>query len=160
MHTKQDLDKLWEKEQNAYRQQEIGSGVQLFVKKVLQCNAIFALQEGKLSTPDELRQQEFIEEKAKKSKRADVIIFVDSQIVVPMEIERLGNIEAGEKQLFQYQLVWDKKTGVLTDGYEWRFYIGKKVVRSFTLPQLLDETALFLEFWKEYTQPLNYYLQL
>ncbi|MFY7786680.1 MAG: N-6 DNA methylase, partial [Thermoflexibacteraceae bacterium] len=49
--------------------------------------------------------------------------------------------------------------GVLTDGYEWRFYVGKKVVRSFTLPQLLEETALFLEFWKEYTQPLNYYLQ-
>jgi hypothetical protein len=154
----QNLKDLWKKEKSAYQTQEIGSGVQLFVKKLLQCSEIFNLREGNLSTKDENRSNEFLEEKAKKSKRADVIIYVDEQIIVPMEIERFGNIEIGEKQLFQYQLVWDKKTGILTDGYEWWFYIGKVPIKKFTLTQILEETTLFLEFWKEYTQPLNYYL--
>ncbi|MCU0391956.1 MAG: SAM-dependent methyltransferase [Thermoflexibacter sp.] len=156
--TKQALSSLWEKEKNAYQEKEIGSGVQLFVKKLLQCEEIFNLKEANLSTPEQDRRNEFLEESSKKQKRADVIIYIDNQIVIPMEIERYGNIQAGEKQLFDYQLVWDKKTGILTDGNEWRFYVGKIPIRTFFLQDIFGKTAEFLTFWKEYIQPINYYL--
>jgi hypothetical protein len=158
MYYKKDLISLWEKEKLAYQTKEIGSGVQFFVKKLLQCPEIFNLKEANLSTPEQDRRNEFLEESSKKSKRADVIIYIDNQIVIPMEIERYGNIQAGEKQLFAYQLVWDKKAGILTDGFEWVFYIGKTPVRKFTLPTIFEKTAEFLVFWKEYAQPINYYL--
>ena len=154
---KTDLISLWEKENTAYRTKEVGSGVQAFVKKVLRCPELFDLQEGHLTTPDTDRRSEFLEETNKKHKRADVVIYVDEQIVIPMEIERFGNIEAGEQQLFDYQLLWDKKTGILTDGYKWRFYIGKVVLSTFTLDQIFTQTELFLTFWREYIQPINYY---
>ncbi len=157
MYAKKDLQSLWEKENPAYQTKEIGSGVQLFVKKLLQCPQIFDLKEANLTTPEKDRKQEFLEESSKKQKRADVIIYIDNQIVIPMEIERLGNINAGEKQLFQYQLVWDKKTGILTDGYEWRFYVGKTCLKTVTLAEIFEKTAEFLVFWKEYTQAINYY---
>jgi len=150
---------LWEEEKLAYQNQEVGSGVQKFVKRVLNSDEIFNLSEGKLSTNDLKRSNEFIEEKAKKNKRADVIIYVDSDIVVPVEIERYGNINKGESQLFEYQHVWNKKYGLLTDGYKWRFYNNKLVVGTFTLDHLFDKTEVFLEFWKEYIQPKNYYTQ-
>ncbi len=67
MHTKKSLSELWNKENTAYKTQEIGSGVQLFVKKLLQCSEILNLSEGNLSTKDENRTCEFLEEKAKKS---------------------------------------------------------------------------------------------
>jgi len=43
MYAKKDLIILWEKEKLAYQTKEIGSGVQLFVKKLLQCKEIFDL---------------------------------------------------------------------------------------------------------------------
>ncbi len=159
MYYKKDLITLWEKEKFAYQTKEIGSGVQLFVKKLLQCKEIFDLKEAKLSTPENERKYEFLEESSKKQKRADVIIYIDSEIVIPVEIERYGNIQAGEKQLFAYQLVWDKKTGILTDGNEWRFYIGKTPIRTFFLKDIFEKTAEFLVFWKEYIQPIHYYLR-
>jgi hypothetical protein len=159
MYSKKDLIILWEKEKLAYQTKEIGSGVQLFVKKLLQCKEIFDLKEAKLSTPENERKYEFLQESSKKQKRADVIIYIDSEIVIPVEIERYGNIQAGEKQLFAYQLVWDKKMGILTDGNEWRFYVGKTPIRTFFLEDIFEKTAEFLTFWKEYVQPIHYYLR-
>jgi len=159
MYAKKDLIILWEKEKLAYQTKEIGSGVQLFVKKLLQCKEIFDLKEAKLSTPENERKYEFLQESSKKQKRADVIIYIDSEIVIPVEIERYGNIQAGEKQLFAYQLVWDKKMGILTDGNEWRFYVGKTPIRTFFLEDIFEKTAEFLTFWKEYVQPIHYYLR-
>lgn len=153
------LKKQWDKESESYTVQEIGSGVQRFVKEVLKSDEIFGLSEGDLATKDLLRENEFLEEKPKKNKRADVIIFINSDIVIPIEVERFGNINAGEKQLFEYQHVWDKKYGVLTDGYEWRFYNNKLRLKTFTLKNIFEETDAFVEFWKEYIQPKNYYLQ-
>jgi len=68
-----ELRKLWQKEKDSYRKQEVGSGVQKFVKEVLKCRSLFNLKEGKLTTKDEARKNEFLEEKSRKSKRADVI---------------------------------------------------------------------------------------
>jgi type I restriction-modification system DNA methylase subunit len=158
-NTIKQLRALWSKEKESYRTQEIGSGVQKFVKEVLKSEEIFGLSEGRLSTDDLQRKHEFLEEKSKKNKRADVIIFVDSAIVIPVEIERYGNAPAGEGQLFKYQRVWDKKYGLLTDGCEWVFYNNRLPLITFHIDDIFDKTSQFLEFWDEYIQPRNYYLQ-
>ena len=125
------LKKLWEKECKAYRTAEIGSGVQMFCKKVFQCPDLFNLKAGILSKQLSIRKNEFLEEASKKGRRADVVIFIDSDIIIPVEIERNGNIKAGIKQLFNYQADWVKKYGILTDGNEWRFYNNTIIERIF-----------------------------
>jgi len=150
---------LWESEKDEYKTQEVGSGVQKFVKEVFKSSEIFNLKEGLLNTPIEKREYEFLEEKAKKAKRADVIIYVDPEIIIPVEVERFGNIEAGEQQLFDYQGVWEKKYGILTDGKKWRFYNNKLPIKTFSLNNIFENPNLLLEFWNEYIQPKYYYLQ-
>ena len=117
------LKSIWNRERESYKTQEVGSGVQRFVKEVLECPEIFNLKEGELSTPTENRRNEFIyEKKTKDRRRADFVIFVNSDIIIPIEVEQYTNIEQGEGQLFQYQSDYEKKYGILTDGYTWRFY--------------------------------------
>lgn len=60
------LKDIWDQEKEEYRTAEIGSGVQKFVKKVFTCSELFNLSEGKLSTKDLERKNEFIEEGRKK----------------------------------------------------------------------------------------------
>ncbi len=152
------LKSKWNKEKNFYKTQEVGSGVQIFVKDVLKSEEIFNLKVGFASTPLERRRNEFVEEKkTKDSRRADIVIYVSPDITIPVEVEKYQNIEAGIGQLLQYQADLDKKYGILTDGYTWRFY-NNNIFRKFTLNQILDETEEFLEFWKEYTKPEFYYL--
>ncbi len=153
-----ELQQLWQSEKEAYKKKEIGSGVQFFVKKVLQCPQLFNLNEGKLATADESRLNEYLEEPTKKNKRADIVVFITNEIVIPIEVERFENIEIGEKQLFEYQLVWDKKTGILTDGFEWRFYISKIPIKSFSITEILNKPNEFLVFWNEFIQPIHYYI--
>lgn len=153
-----ELKSLWNKEKDNYRTQEVGSGVQKFVKDVLECSELFDFREGKLSTPNEKRKNEFVcEVKSKERRKPDITIFITSEVVIPAEIEQYGNIQAGINQLLQYQKDLDKKYGILTDGYTWRFY-NNNLYREFTLQHIFDETQLFLEFWKEYTKSEYYYL--
>lgn len=49
------------------------------------------------------------------------------------------------------------KYGILTDRYEWRFYIGSRY-RTLTLDEILSDDTLFQTFWAEYTKQENYYL--
>jgi len=152
------LKSMWNREADSYRTQEVGSGVQRFVKEVLECPDIFNLKEGQLSTPLEMRKNEFIyEKKTKDRRRADFAIYINSDIIIPIEAEQYTNIEQGEGQLFQYQSDFEKKYGILTDGYTWRFY-NNSLYRVFTIDHLLSDTAYFLEFWKEYIKPEYYYL--
>jgi len=152
------LKNKWNREKETYQNQEVGSGVQMFVKDILQCKYVFALKKGLKSTPLENRENEFLEEeKTKEQRRADIVIYISSDIVIPVEIEKYRNIEAGTKQLLNYQADLDKKYGILTDGFVWRFY-NNNIFREFNLNQILDETELFLEFWKEYIKPEFYYL--
>jgi len=150
---------LWNKEKYSYMTQELGSGVQKFVKEILKSEDLLNLSEGRLSTDDLKRKYEFLEEKTNKRKRADVIIFINSDIVIPMEIEKYGNIKAGVDQLYNYQRVWDKKYGLLTDGYDWLFYNNKLIVKRYNLDNILNNPEEFIEFWNEYIKPVNYYLQ-
>ncbi len=82
------LKRIWNKEKESYKTQEVRSGVQRFVKKVLECPSIFNLEEGTLSTPNEERKNEFIyEKKTKYGRRADFAIFINSDIIIPMEAD-------------------------------------------------------------------------
>ncbi len=153
------LKSIWNKERESYKTQEVGSGVQRFVKGVLECTDIFNLKEGELSTHTEERKNEFIYEKKTKDRRqADFAIYINSDIIIPIEAEQYTNIEQGEGQLFQYQSDLEKKYGILTDGYTWRFYNNNICIRVFTLDHLLSQTDYFLAYWKEYIKPEYYYL--
>jgi len=155
---RRELKNKWNKEKEAYKIQEVGSGVQIFVKDTLQSEDVFALRKGLKSTVLEKRKSEFLEEeKTKEQRKADIVIYISSDIIIPVEIEKYQNIEAGTKQLLNYQADLDKKYGILTDGFTWRFY-NNNIFREFNLNQILDETELFLEFWKEYIKPEFYYL--
>ncbi|MBI5573190.1 MAG: N-6 DNA methylase [Elusimicrobia bacterium] len=152
------LKSKWNKEKERYTSQEVGSGVQQFVKDVLECKEIFNLAEGKLSTQNEKRKDEFIcEYKTKSKRRVDIAMFITPEILIPVEVEQYTNIQAGINQLFQYQIDLDRKYGILTDGYTWRFF-NNNIYRTFTLKEIFEETKTFLEFWKEYIKPEHYYL--
>lgn len=151
------LKSLWDQEKEHYRKIEIGSGVQSFVKKVLE-SEIFNLIEGKLSTRLEYRHNEFIyEKKAKEKRKADFYIYINSEIAIPTEVECYGNIKAGEKQLLNYQKDFEKHYGILTDGFEWRFY-NNNIYKTFSLEDIFHKSGVFLTFWKEYIKPEFYYL--
>jgi len=153
-----ELKSKWNKEKEAYKTREVGSGVQTFVKDILQSKDVFGLKKGLKSTPLEKRKNEFLEEEKTKEKRtADIIIYISPEIIIPVEIEKYQNIEAGAKQILKYQADLEKKYGILTDGFTWRFYTNN-VFCEFTLDQIFDETEAFLEFWKEYIKPEFYYL--
>jgi len=153
------LKSKWIKEKNSYIRQEVGSGVQKFVKDILKSEEIFALKEGLISTPSENRKNEFTEEsKTKAARQADIVIYINHEIAIPIEVERLGNIDVGLTQLLQYQLDLDKKYGILTDGQSWRFFNNSYLVKTFQLEEILEETSIFKTFWQEYIKPRKYYL--
>ncbi|HXY17852.1 MAG TPA: hypothetical protein VEH48_00300, partial [Candidatus Nitrosopolaris sp.] len=109
-----ELDKKWKTESEKYRTHEVGSGTQKFVKDVLESNNLFSLSQGKLSTSLAKRKNEFTEEsRAKAGRKADVLIYIDQDIIIPVEIEKYGHIEAGEEQLKNYQTDFDKQYGIL-----------------------------------------------
>lgn len=155
------LDNLktkWNKEKDYYRNQEIGSGVHSFIRACLESEDLFSLRAGSIASKLESRQREFIiEQKAKENRKADFVVYIDSDIVIPLEAECYGNIEAGEKQLFEYQSDFDKNLGILTDGNKWRFY-NNNSYREFTIKQIFEETEVFLEWWNDYIKPEFYYL--
>jgi len=153
------LKTKWNKEKDSYRTIEVGTGVQIFAKDCLKSKELFNLKNGLNSTDKEKRKKEFTEEsKTKASRRADMVIYIDSDIIIPVEVERHGNIEAGLEQLFQYQTDLDKKYGILTDGNLWRFFNNSLLVKEFKIDDIFKDTELFLTFWKEYIKPEFYYL--
>src|SRR3989338_3366100 len=82
-----DLKHKWEKEKTAYTKKEVGDGVQKFVKDVLKCAEVFNLKEGLNSTKLENRKNEFKEEEKKKSAtHADVVIYINPEIIKKTEI--------------------------------------------------------------------------
>jgi len=153
------LKTKWSKEKEFYKVQEVGTGIQSFVKNVLESNEIFNLKEGKLSAKDEDRKEEFIhEKKTKNHRRGDFVIFINSEIIIPIEVECYGSIESGKKQLYNYQRDLRKKYGILTDGFTWRFYNNHILIKEFYLNEIFSDPVLFVDFWKEYIKPKYYYL--
>jgi len=86
-----------------------------------------------------------------------MVIFINGDdIVIPVEVERFGNIKAGESQILQYQTDWRKKYGILTDGNEWRLYFDRRY-ETFHLEDILEKKSNFWEKWKLYITPDTYY---
>ena len=82
-----ELKNKWSKEKENYKTQEVGSGVQKFVKDFLKSEDIFSLKEGLSSALLERRNKEFTEETKTKAKRlADVIIYINPEINIPLGI--------------------------------------------------------------------------
>lgn len=153
------LKNKWHTENNAYRTQELGSGVHSFVRNLFECALLFNLKEGAITTDILHRKNEYIhEKKAKEGRKADFYIFINQDIAIPVEAECYGNIKAGETQLANYQRDFNKKYGILTDGHTWRFYNNQYIIREFTIDKILDQPKLFLAFWHEYIKPEGYYL--
>lgn len=155
----QQLKQKWNKEKDSYLKKEVGDGVQKFVKDCLKSVELFNLKDGLNSTPLEKRKNEFTEEsKTKAARKADIIVYVSPEIIIPIEVERHENIDAGLGQLLQYQADIDKKYGILTDGYLWRFFNNAYLLKEFNLDEIFSDPELFLDFWEEYTKPEFYYL--
>lgn len=152
-----ELQSLWEKEKDEYKTAEIGTGVQRFVKHIFECKELLNLEEGHLSTSDLKRKNEFLTEAKKKGRRADVVIFLDSDVIIPVEVEKHTHIKSGIHQIFNYQGDWTKKLGLLTDGNEWWFYNNRFVEKKFFIKDILENPTNFLTYWKEYTTPDYYY---
>jgi len=153
-----ELRTKWRKEKTFYEVREVGTGIQIFAKDVLKSPEVLALKVGLNSTKLENRKNEFLEEKTSKGRnQPDITIFITPEIVIPVEVEKYQNINAGKTQLLQYQIDLEKKYGILTDGYTWQFYNNNEY-REYTLKTILDNTGLFLEFWREYIKPEKYYL--
>jgi len=157
MKTIEELKKIWKKEG------ERGTGNESFVGLVFE-SEVFNLKVGLGSTSHNKRKSEFINQvgkknlKTNKTRFADYVIFMQGdEIVIPVEVERLENIKAGEIQISNYQNDWQKSYGILTDGYKWRFYNNSKY-REFTLDELLDLQSNFQTFWQEYITKEGYYL--
>ena len=155
------LRTLWSAERSAYRRSEIGSGVQRFVWEVLKSEDFFRLKQGLKSTPEHERRSEFLLEERRKDGRADAAIFMNAEVVIPVEVERFEQASHGEWQIHKYRTVFEKRYGILTDGFEWRFYYGEiadELYYLLTLDEMFTDPERFRVFWEEYVKPANYYL--
>jgi len=156
-----ELETLWQAESEEYKRSEVGTGVQRFVWEMLKSEDFFDLAQGLKSTPDHKRRSEFLLEERRKNGQADAVIFMDAEVVIPVEVEKYEKARAGEWQILGYRTAFDKKYGILTDGFEWRFYYGEiadELYVKFTLEQMFADPARFRTFWEEYVKPENYYL--
>jgi hypothetical protein len=156
-----ELETLWEAESEEYKHSEVGTGVQRFVWEMLKSTELFGLSQGLKSTPDHKRRSEFLLEERRKNGQADAVIFMDAEVVIPVEVEKYEKARAGEWQILGYRTAFEKKYGILTDGFEWRFYYGEiahELYIKFTLKQIFANPARFRTFWEEYVKPGNYYL--
>lgn len=157
----QELKLLWQKEKEHYKKSEVGSGVQTFVWEMLQSPDLFNLSRGLKSTEDHKRKGEFLLEERNKHGQADAVIFMDSEVVIPVEVEKYEKAQSGEWQITNYRRAFDKKYGILTDGFEWRFYYGEIVDNKhykLTIDEIFSKPERFRTFWDEYVKPQNYYL--
>ncbi len=157
----QELKSLWQKEKEHYKKSEVGSGVQTFVWEMFQSPDLFNLSRGLKSTEDHKRKGEFLLEERNKHGQADAVIFMDSEVVIPVEVEKYEKAQSGEWQITKYRRAFDKKYGILTDGFEWRFYYGDisdKKHYKLTIEEIFSKPERFRTFWDEYVKPQNYYL--
>lgn len=159
MKTIEELKKIWEHDKEAFKFKELG-GLQNFVAEVFKCSELFNLKQGFESTKIENRNCEFTIEANKNGRRADIVIFYKKdEIIIPVEVEKFGNIKAGIKQLANYQNDYQKAYGILTDGYHWRFYNNTLYI-EFTIDRMLENPSEVNTFWNDYLKEENYYLSL
>lgn len=151
----QKLKSIWNDNKEFYKKREIGSGVHSFICNILESDQFFHL---KKYASKKNGISEFVQDANEgKTGRPDFILYVNNEIIIPCEAKCYTRINEGENQLFGYQLEWDKKYGILTDGYTWRFY-NNSIYKQLNIDQIFNNPSLFKTFWKDYTRTENYYL--
>jgi len=152
-----ELRKKWEESAEAYKVVEIGGGVHNFVNDVLSHPELFAL---KLTPKKTTAQQIYVHDtEAEKHGRPDFVFYVNKDITIPCEVKCYTRISEGLKQLQRYRSDYTKEYGLLTDGFEWRFYRSNSY-EIWTLDQMLESPKLFRTFWENYLKPESYYAEL
>jgi hypothetical protein len=152
-----ELKKLWEDNKERYLKAERGSqGNEGFVTRFL--NIAFELVENndakhKIGTfKNQLGT-------GQNNHTADFVLYPSENMVIPLEVEKLGKTQAGAKQLIDYQLDFDTKYGILTDGQTWRFFTSTTRYKEFDLEKdIFADISGFLTFWKEYINATTFYL--
>ena len=152
-----DLSTKWQKNAEAYKTVEVGSGIHDFVNDVFKHPELFHLT----ATPKKTgRTKTFVHDtEAEKHGRPDFVLYINKDITIPCEVKCFGRIADGLKQLKRYQLDYTKEYGILTDGFEWRFYRAHSY-QVLTIEQILSDPQKFLTLWNNYLKPENYYLEL
>ena len=155
MRSIQELKSIWKENKEFYKKREIGSGVHSFISNIFESDEFFNL---KKYASKKMGIGEFVQDTHEgKTGRPDFILYLNNNIIIPCEAKCYTRINEGENQLFGYQLEWDKKYGILTDGYTWRFY-NNSVFKELNIEQILNNPSLFKTFWNDYTKPEHYYL--
>jgi len=150
------LKTKWEENAEAYKTLEIGSGVHSFVSDVLESKEVFNL----LKTPRFQKLGTFTHDAVLgKEGRPDFILYIDNEVTIPVEVKCHTHINEGITQLQRYQIDYSKQYGILTDGFEWRFYRAT-TYRKFTIDEITNKPDEFRAFWNDYIKPEHYYLEI
>ena len=150
------LKTKWEENAEAYKTLEIGSGVHSFVSDVLESKEVFYL----LKTPRFQKLGTFTHDAVLgKEGRPDFILYIDNEVTIPVEVKCHTHINEGITQLQRYQIDYSKQYGILTDGFEWRFYRAT-TYRKFTIDEITNKPDEFRAFWNDYIKPEHYYLEI
>ena len=154
------LQQKWQENAEAYKIVEIGGGVHDFVNDVLTHPELFAL---KLTPKKTGLAKTFVHDtEADKFGRPDFVLYANKGVTMPCEVKCYTRIEGGIRQLQKYRaddIAYTKEYGLLTDGFEWRFY-RSNAYEIWTLDRMLENPKLFRIFWENYLTPENYYSEL
>lgn len=155
-----DISKLkekWNANKEDYKLKEVGSGIHSFIKDALLSDELFNLKETVRNTKKNLT---FVHDtEADKNGRPDFILYIDENITIVCEVKCYGSIKSGEEQILRYQSGYNKQYGILTDGYEWRFYNGNSY-RVITIDEIFEDNKKFITLWSEFKSQEYYYLEL
>ena len=92
------------------------------------------------------------------NRTADFVLYPSQGVIIPLEVEKLGNTKAGAKQLLNYQLDFDTNYGILTDGKIWRFFTSTTRFTEFDLENdIFEDFERFWTFWTEYINAQTFY---
>ncbi|MDR0525504.1 MAG: N-6 DNA methylase [Spirochaetaceae bacterium] len=158
MKSIQELKEIWEIGKERFRNKE-PEDLQNFIEDIFLCGELFALKRGSKSAKTKNNRFTRKTRKPQGRKTADFVMYINgADGVIPVEVEKLDHIRAGESQIRQYQSEKPKKYGLLTDGNEWRLYFDRRY-ETFYLADILDRKSPFWEKWKQYRDPEIYYLR-
>ena len=152
------LSNKWNRNKDEYYSSEVGDGLQDFIENCLSSELFGYLKATEVHEQIEKTQNKYKKEARRRGRRADFVISINSKILIPVEVEKTGNIKAGLEQIKNYKQDWNTKYGLLTDGEYWCFYIDNHICQTFNINTLLNKVDEFKLFWKQYTEYENYYI--
>lgn len=118
-----------------YQKKEIGDWTQGFCRDILE-SEIFNLKSWDTKVSWNFRYEATVEWEG--DRWDDFILNIDG-IIVPVEVEKLHNIQKWESQIEGYMKRKNSLYGILTDGYTWKFYTQWYSRKKPTLILTLDE---------------------